>query len=128
MNGWKPATSCGKQRLWAGSLHRCLLNLSEIIIRDIRALGSVEGCGDIVTCYPHAPSVKNLLPQLLGGLLTDSLKTLAPKRDYLSCRELCGPRPCLSWGGSYPRTDGCGNINAWPSWPNSEHLRTTLAL
>lgn len=62
---FKPVTSDGKRRLWSRSVHLCLL--SGIIIRELRALRSVDGCGDTLMCHPHTPSVKNLLPQLLGS-------------------------------------------------------------
>lgn len=71
------------------------LDVSGIIIRELTNLGSTEGCGDIVTCHPNAPSMKNLLPQLLGGLWTDN----RVDRNGCSCTEPLGPRFCLSWEG-----------------------------
>lgn len=78
---------------------------------------------------PTCPFNEELVSPTTDGLLTDHLQMSAPDRDYLSCREPLNPRSRLSPGGPHPRFDPqCSSVNAWPSRPNSEQLRTTLAL
>lgn len=60
--------------------------------QGVTSLGSIEGCDGTVTCHRNAPSVKNPLPQLLGGLVTDD----RVGRDVLGYKGLLGPRSCLS--------------------------------
>lgn len=112
-----------ENRLWVGSLHRCLPHLSGII-RELSNLGSIKGRHDTVTCHPHVTPVTNLLPQLLVGLLIDSLQMSAPNRYYLGFREPLGLRSCLTWDGPHPRPNQCGRTNQ----PSAEQLRTILAL